>query len=59
MERRLHHMGCLKGKSKSKPEPGAYSCEKCSAVSKKKDDLCKAKKIKEKTGKEKDGKKKK
>jgi hypothetical protein len=49
-------MGCLKGKSKAKPKPGAYKCEKCEAVSKKKGDLCKAKKIKEKPEK---GKKKK
>jgi len=46
-------MGCLKGKSKTKPKPGAYLCEKCDAVSKKKGDLCKAKKIKEKPEKEK------
>jgi phosphohistidine phosphatase len=48
-------MGCLKGKSKTKPKPGAYICEKCDAASKKKDDLCKGKKIKDK---EKDKKKK-
>jgi phosphohistidine phosphatase len=46
-------MGCLKGKSKTKPKPGAYICEKCDAASKKKEDLCKAKKIKEKDGKKK------
>jgi hypothetical protein len=51
-------MGCLKGKSKAKAKPGAYLCEKCDAVSKKKDDLCKPKKIKEKAEKDK-GKKKK
>jgi hypothetical protein len=40
-------MGCLKGKSKTKPKPGTYECPKCAAVSKKKSDLCKAKKIKD------------
>ena len=39
-------MGCLKGKSKTKPKPGAYECPKCCAVVKKKGDVCKAKKIK-------------
>jgi hypothetical protein len=47
-------IGCLKGKSTAKPKPGAYRCEKCDAVSKKKETLCKPKKIKDKeTGKKK------
>ena len=41
-------MGCLKGKSKTEPKPGVFKCEKCKAVAKKKEDLCKAKKIKDK-----------
>lgn len=41
-------MGCLKGKSKTKSKPGAYECPKCGAVVKKKGDVCKAKKIKDK-----------
>lgn len=41
---------CLKGKSKAKEKPGNYKCSKCDAVSKKKKDLCKAKKIKGKKG---------
>ncbi len=41
-------MGCLKGKSNTKPKPGAYECTKCDAGAKKKGDLCKAKKIKAK-----------
>ncbi len=40
-------MSCLKGKSKNKPKPGRYACEKCKAVSKKKDHLCAPKKIKD------------
>lgn len=47
-------MGCLKGKSKAKPKTGAFVCEKCDAVSKKKGDLCKAKKIKDKPKKGRD-----
>lgn len=39
-------MSCLKGKNEHKPKPGRYRCEKCEAVSKKKDRLCKPKKIK-------------
>lgn len=51
-------MGCLKGKSKTKPKPGAYECPKCGAVVKKKGDVCKAKKIKdEEKDKKKDKKK--
>jgi hypothetical protein len=46
-------MGCLKGKSKAKPKPGAFVCEKCDAVAKKKGDLCKGKKIKDKPKKNK------
>lgn len=45
-------MGCLKGKSEDKAKPGRYTCVKCGAVSKKKDHVCKPKKI----GKTKDGK---
>ncbi len=40
-------MGCLKGKSEAKAKPGRYRCKKCGAVAKKKDRLCKGKKIKE------------
>jgi hypothetical protein len=39
-------MSCLKGKNESKPKPGRYVCGKCKAVSKKKDHVCKPKKIK-------------
>ena len=39
-------MGCLKGKSKNKPSPGRYQCKQCGAVSKKKKDVCKGRKIK-------------
>lgn len=39
-------MSCLKGKKKNKPKPGRYKCKSCDAVSKKKKDLCKPKKIK-------------
>jgi hypothetical protein len=46
-------MGCLKGKSTTKPKAGAYECEKCDAVAKKKGELCKPKKIKEKDKKKK------
>jgi hypothetical protein len=38
-------MGCSKGKSKRKKEPGRYKCKKCGAVVKKKDKVCKPKKI--------------
>ena len=37
---------CLKGKAESEAKPGNYSCEKCGAVSAKKDHVCKPKKIK-------------
>lgn len=41
-------MGCKKGKkSKLKKKPGLFKCKKCGFISKKKDDLCKPKKIKE------------
>jgi len=40
-------MGCQKGKSKHKPKPGLYECKKCGAVVKKKDKVCKGRKIKE------------
>lgn len=39
---------CLKGKEKAKRKPGNYVCPKCDGVSKKKKDLCKSKKIKDK-----------
>lgn len=41
-------MSCLKGKSTSKPKAGTYQCTKCEAVAKKKGDVCKPKKIKDK-----------
>ena len=40
-------MSCLKGKSESKAKAGNFVCKKCKAVSKKKDHLCKPKKIKD------------
>jgi hypothetical protein len=36
---------CLKGKSEIKPKEGAYRCDKCGAVSKKKGHLCKPEKL--------------
>jgi hypothetical protein len=39
-------MSCLKGKSEHKEKPGRFKCKKCAAVSKKKNLLCKPKKIK-------------
>lgn len=39
-------MGCLGGKSEHKAKPGRYRCKRCGAVSKKKDRVCKPKKIK-------------
>jgi hypothetical protein len=48
---------CLKGKSESKPQDGAFKCEKCGAVSEKKKHICKPEKIKKKDadkGKKKD-----
>lgn len=39
-------MGCKKGQSKHKRQPGYYECKKCGAVVKKKDKVCKGKKIK-------------
>ena len=39
-------MGCQKDKPRKKPTPGKFECNKCGAVSKKKDKLCKPKKIK-------------
>lgn len=47
---------CLKGKSETRPEPGAFSCRKCGAVTEKKSHACKPEKIKKE---EKDKKKKK
>lgn len=40
-------MGCLRGKSEAKKKDGAFVCKKCGAVSKKKDHLCKPRKIKD------------
>ena len=40
-------MGCKKGKSTHKEKSGNYKCKKCGAVVKKKDKLCKPKKIKD------------
>ena len=37
---------CLKGKTESKVKAGNYRCEKCGAVTSKKDHACKPKKIK-------------
>lgn len=39
-------MSCLKGKSEDEAKPGRYECKKCGAVSKKKDRVCKPKKLK-------------
>ncbi|HEY7746233.1 MAG TPA: CHAD domain-containing protein [Desulfuromonadales bacterium] len=39
---------CLKGKSENKPKEGAYQCDKCGAVSKKKGHLCKPDKLSDK-----------
>ena len=39
-------MTCLDGKSEHKPKPNRYRCKKCGAVSKKKEHICKPKKIK-------------
>lgn len=39
-------MSCKKGKSKLAKKAGLYECKKCGAVVKKKDKLCKPKKIK-------------
>jgi len=44
---------CLKGDSESKAKPGRYECDKCGAVSKQKDHLCKPEKIKDKDKKKK------
>jgi hypothetical protein len=43
----------MDGKSDAKPKPGRYKCKKCGAVSKKKDNMCKPKKIKAKKKKKK------
>lgn len=32
---------CLKGKSENKPKQGRFRCERCGAVSKKENHLCK------------------
>lgn len=37
---------CLKGKSEAKEKPGHFRCQKCGAVSAKKDHLCDPKKLK-------------
>ena len=39
-------MGCKKDKAKKDKKDGKYECTKCGAVVKKKDKVCKAKKIK-------------
>lgn len=39
---------CLKGKSENKAKEGSFQCEKCAAVSKKKDHLCKPEKLSKK-----------
>jgi hypothetical protein len=39
-------MSCRKGQSKTKPKVGAFRCSECGAVVKKKQDVCKPKKIK-------------
>jgi len=39
---------CLKGKAENEAKPGYYRCEKCGAVTAKKDHACKPKKIKPK-----------
>lgn len=41
-------MDCLRGEKKAKSKPGNYRCKKCGATSKKKDDICRPKKIKKK-----------
>lgn len=38
-------MSCRKGKSSAKPKPGRFKCKKCGAVVKKKDEVCKPRKI--------------
>lgn len=48
---------CLKGKSEARPEPGAFSCKKCGAVTEKKSHACKPEKIKKKEEKNKKKKK--
>jgi hypothetical protein len=40
-------MGCKKDKPKKKRDPGKFECSKCGAIAKKKDKLCKGKKIKD------------
>lgn len=39
---------CLKGKSENKPKEGSYQCDKCAAVSKKKEHLCTPEKLSKK-----------
>ena len=38
---------CLNGKSKSKPKAGRFRCKKCGAVTRKKKNICKPRKIKD------------
>jgi hypothetical protein len=38
-------MACLKGKSENKPRKGRFRCERCGAVSKKENHLCKPKEL--------------
>ncbi len=42
-------MGCLKGKSENKPKKGRFRCERCGAVSKKENHLCKPAELTKKT----------
>jgi len=44
-------MSCLKGKSEIKKKEAKVACEKCGAVAKKKDQVCKPVKLKTKKGK--------
>jgi len=39
-------MSCRKGESEHKAKPGRYRCKRCGAVSKKKEHICKPKKLK-------------
>lgn len=40
-------MGCGKDHEKLKAKPGRFQCKKCGRVAKKKDKVCKPKKIRE------------
>lgn len=41
-------MSCLKDKPHKIPKPGWYVCKKCGAASKKKKEICKPQKLKDK-----------